>query len=370
MWRPSAAAHSDIVAIPSNRPSVLQRPFGTLPDGTAVDLYSVTNGSIQLQAINFGAIITSLRVPDRRGTPGDVVIGYGRFSPYVHNPSYFGAVVGRYANRIACGRFDLDGTMYQLATNDGTHHLHGGSRGFDQCMWAASLVSDADTASVTFTRTSPSGEEHYPGTLQVAVTYLLTANDTVEIRYEATTDAATVVNLTQHTYFNLGGETCPNVLGHELQIHAKEYLPVDTTLIPTGEMAAVDGTPFDFRAPVPLGTRIQLDYDQLRRGRGYDHTFVLTRRQPDLEAAAELHDPQSGRRLVIATTEPGLQFYAGQLLDGRVTDAHGRRLHRHAGVCLETQHFPDSPNQPQFPPVTLRPHECFASMTTWRFMAT
>lgn len=347
-------------------PHVTSHPFGTMGDGTEIYRYSISNGTMELEAISYGAIITSVRVPDRYGRHGDVVLGHDTLGPYLSNRSYFGAVVGRYANRIARGQFALDGSSYQLATNDGVNHLHGGSVGFDQRVWNATVGETPEGPAITFLRSSPAGEEDYPGTLHVAVSYLVASSNIVTIRYEATTDAPTIVNLTQHTYFNLAGETSRTTLDHELQIHADSYLPVDDTLIPTGELATVAGTPFDFREPACLRRRSTLEHEQLRRGAGFDHTFVLASANGP---AAGLRDPASGRRLEIATTEPGVQFYGGQLLDGRMKAAYGRTLQRHAGLCLETQHFPDSPNQPHFQSVTLRPDERYVSTTTWRFTA-
>jgi aldose 1-epimerase len=345
------------------------RPFGTLPDGGPVDLYSIATEALELDAITYGGIITSLRARDRRGGLADVVLGYDRLEPYFVNTPYFGAIVGRYANRIAEGRFELDGVRYQLATNDGRNHLHGGRRGFDRQLWAATPVRHGDAAGVIFDRTSPAGEEHYPGTLHVVVSYLVAPGGTVTLGYDATTDAPTIVNLTQHTYFNLGGETSTSVLDHDMQIAADEYTPVGSTLIPTGEIASVDGTPFDFRTPARIGHRVLVPHPQLSTAGGFDHNYVLRRSHGELARAAEIRHAPTGRRLTIATIEPGLQFYSGHLLDGRTTGAYGRRFDRHAGLCLETQHFPDSPNHPGFPSATLRPPAQYRSFTTWTFSA-
>jgi aldose 1-epimerase len=348
---------------------VTHRPFGTLPDGRPVELYVIRNNTVELRAITLGGIITSLRVPDRDGLVGDVVLGHATLAPYLNNTAYLGAIVGRYANRIARGRFRLDDVAHQLATNDGPNHLHGGIDGFDRHLWVAAPINGRDGVGVRFERTSPAGEEHYPGTLTVAVTYLVTSGNIVALQYEAETDAPTIVNLTQHTYFNLAGESSTSVLDHDLTIHADSYTPVDTTLIPTGEIAPVNGTPFDFRIPARLRAQLQRHHEQLRRAGGFDHNWVLTRTDETLTPAAELCDLSSGRRLHIATTEPGVQFYAGHLLEPGVTGAYGRTFERHAGLCLETQHFPDSPNQLQFPPATLRPRDRYMSSTTWRFAA-
>jgi aldose 1-epimerase len=351
-------------------PGVTRRSFGTLADGSPIDLYVITKGDVELSAMTYGGIIVSLRVPDRDGRAGDVVLGHETLERYLPNPAYLGAVAGRCANRIANGRFRLDGISYQLAANDGAHHLHGGNRGFDRHVWTALPIREGDDVGVRFSRTSPAGEEHYPGTLQVSVTYLVSISNVIEIRYEAATDAPTIVNLTQHSYFNLAGESSTSVLDHHLTIHADGYTPVDSSLIPTGEIAPVDGTPSDFRNAAAIGERLQRHRhtdEQLRRGRGYDHNFVLAGGGGTLAPAAELFDRTSGRSLTVATTEPGLQFYSGQLLDGRARGAYGRVLGPHAGLCLETQHFPDTPNHPAFPAITLRAGQTYRSTTTWQF---
>jgi aldose 1-epimerase len=345
------------------------QPFGTLPDGSLVERYVIRAGVVELSAITLGAIITSLRVPDRDGHLADVVLGHDTLDPYLNNAPYFGALVGRYANRIARGHLRLGGVEHQLATNEGPHHLHGGWRGFDQHRWAARPIRVAEAAGVTFERVSPAGEEQYPGTLRVAVTYLVTPEGAVTLQYQATTDALTIVNLTQHTYFNLGGERSTQVLDHELTIAADAYIPVGPESIPTGEIASVAGTPFDFRVPRTVGARTRLLDEQQPEAGGFDHTFVLVGRDGELADAASLRDPVSGRRLEVATTEPGVQFYSGHKLDGSITGAYGRVFNRHAGLCLETQHFPDTPHQPLFPPVTLEPEEQYASTTVWRFTA-
>ena len=350
------------------RHPVVSRLFGRLSDGTRVRLYSITNGNVELHATDFGAIITSLHVPDRHGNKSDVVVGYSQLQPYLDNPSYFGAVVGRYANRIAHGRFTLGGTTYQLATNDGRHHLHGGYRGFHLHQWRATPVEEDAGWGVAFTRTSPAGEERYPGTLHATVTYLVSADDTVILRYEAQTDTATIVNLSQHTYFNLGNPgTVSDVLDHELHVAAERYLPIDSTRIPTGRILDVTMTPFDFRTRAGLRDRIAGNDEQLRRAGGFDHTLVVTRASGDLVHVAELVELESGRSMRVATTEPGLHLYSGQLLDGSKTDASGRRLRPHAALCLETQHFPNSPNNAHFPSVTLYPAQRYTSTTTWKF---
>jgi aldose 1-epimerase len=346
---------------------VTVRPFGALPDGRGVDLYSLTADGIELQAMTYGGIITSLKVPDRYGDPGEVVLGHSRVESYLRNAPYFGAIIGRYANRIANGRFVLAGNEHQLAQNDGPNHLHGGWKGFDQKHWDASPFTSAEGTGVTFSRTSPAGEEHYPGTLTCSVTYLLIGPGSVELRYEAVADAPTIVNLSQHTYFNLAGDASPSVLDHELTIHASYYTPVNRTLIPTGQIASVDGTAFDFRQPVTLRHALSATHPQLGIAGGFDHNFILNRRWAGLVRAATLHEPRSGRALQVSTTEPGLQFYDGHLLDGATTGVHGRVFDRYAGLCLETQHYPDSPHHAHFPSVELRPIERHRSTTRWEF---
>jgi aldose 1-epimerase len=353
---------------------VSRRLFGVLPDGRTVELFTIAGAHIELNAITYGGIITSLLVPDRTGQMGDVVLGHAALDDYLRNPAYLGAVVGRYANRIAYGRFVLDGEAHTLATNDNDHHLHGGRYGFDRQLWNAETFESDTEAGVILSRTSPDGEEGYPGALDVTVRYLVPAardadegGRSVVVEYEAACSRPTIVNLTQHTYFNLGGETSASVLDHELQIDADRYTPVDPTLIPTGDLAPVAGTPFDFRSPARIGDRIDLRHQQIRQAKGFDHNFVLADGDRALAPAATLRDRQSGRALSVATTEPGLQFYSGQLLDGRTIGAYRRVHSAHAGLCLETQHFPDSPNHSHFPSVVLRPGHTFRSTTVWRF---
>jgi aldose 1-epimerase len=346
--------------------TVSRHPFATLASGDVVDLIRIGNGSIELSAITYGCIITSLRVPDRHGRMADVVLGFPDFAPYLRNGSYIGALVGRYANRIARGRFELDGVVYQLATNDGPNHLHGGEQGFSRQLWTARLLESADAVGVAFVRTSPAGEDGYPGELRAEVTYSIDCDGIVTLHYTATTNAPTIVNLTQHSYFNLAGETSVTTTDHELTIHAARYTPVGPTLIPSGEIVTVEGTPFDFRRSVRLAERQDPVHPQVRLAGGFDHNFVLTGAKGTLRLAAELFDPHSGRALQVRTTEPGLQFYDGHLLDNRI-GAYGRLFAPHAALCLETQHFPDSPNEPAFPSTTLRPGDFYGSTTTWRF---
>ena len=347
--------------------SVSKASFGTTPDGQAVDVYTLRGaGGMEVRAITFGGIITSIRVPDRRGNLADVALGFNELTPYLRNPPYFGAIIGRYGNRIAKGRFTLGGRTYTLAVNNAPNHLHGGIKGFDKVLWNAMPADGPEGVSVTLTRTSPDGEEGYPGNLQVTVRYVLTDTNELRIDYRATTDKATPVNLTQHSYFNLAADG-GDVLGHELVLHADRYTPVDETLIPTGALAAVEGTPFDFRTPAAIGARIDADHVQLKNGKGYDHNWVLTRTGAGLEPAAAVFEPKTGRTLQVATTEPGIQFYSGNFLDGTISGKEGRVYARRTGFCLETQHFPDSPHHPNFPTTILKPGETYASKTVFTF---
>jgi aldose 1-epimerase len=319
-----------------------------------------------VRLIGYGAIVVSIRTADRHGQFDDIVLGCDDLEGYLNRSRYYGAVVGRYGNRIAKGRFTIDGTTYQLATNNGPNHLHGGIRGFDKVVWtpAGSVGGDGDP-SVALTYTSRAGEEGYPGTLTARVVYMLTARNELVIDYHATTDAPTPVNLTNHSYFNLAGEGRGDILGHRLTLDADRFTPVDDTLIPTGEVAPVDGTPFDFRVETAIGARIDAHHEQLRHGPGYDHNFVLTPAD-GRRRAARVVEPASGRTLEVATTEPGVQFYSGNHLFGQI----GKRGHAYAlrsGLCLETQHFPDSPNQPQFPSTILRPGDTYHSQTVFTF---
>lgn len=348
-------------------------PFGTLPDGTPVEVYTLTNANgLRLRATNYGCIVLSIETPDRAGRMADVALGYPTLAEYLRETPYFGAVVGRYANRIAGGQFTLDGQTYTLAKNNDPGgqpcSLHGGLKGFDKVVWSAKGVEKPGAQGVRFERTSPDSEEGYPGNLRVAVTYWLTDDDEFRIDYEATTDRATPINLAQHTYFNLKGEGQGDILGHELTLHASRFTPVSAGLIPTGELRPVAGTPLDFTAPHAIGARIGADDEQLRYGGGYDHNWVLDRRpEGGLQPAATVYEPTTGRVLEVLTTEPGIQFYCGNFLDGKLTGKSGQPYVHRGGFCLETQHFPDSPNQPAFPSTILRPGETWRSQTVYRF---
>ena len=361
-----AAISSPPPGNPSTSPARTTRAaFGTLPDGTAIELFTVTNGhGVELRAMTYGAIILSLKVPDRAGALDDVVLGYDTAMDYVRNNApHFGAVVGRYANRIAKARFTLDGQTFTLAANNGPNHLHGGPKGFDSVVWRGEALPNG----IAFTYVSADGEEGYPGRLSVRVTYTLTDRDELAVDYQATTDKPTVINLSQHTYFNLAGQAARDVLDHQLQLDADRYTPVDATLIPTGELAPVDGTPFDFRQPATIGSRIDAPHPQIQTGRGYDHNFVVNGQNGQLRHAARVVEPSTGRTLDVATTEPGVQFYSANFLDGSITGKQGRAYRKRFGFCLETQHFPDAPNQPAFPSTVLRPGETFTSRTVFTF---
>ena len=340
--------------------------------GTPVDEVTLKNShGVELHAISYGGIITSLKVPDRAGKPGDIVLGFDQPESYWADPPppFFGAIVGRYGNRIGKGKFTLDGKPYSLATNNGVNHLHGGNKGFDKVLWTITTKDAPEGSQAIFSRTSKDGEEGYPGNLQVRVTYTLTEKNELIVDYHATTDKATPVNLTQHSYFNLAGEGSGDILGHQLTIDADRYTPVDDTLIPTGELAPVQGTPFDFRQPTAIGARIDQDNPQLKNGKGYDHNWVLTRKGTGLQHAARLTDPKSGRTMDVATTEPGLQFYSGNFLDGTIKGKAGHVYAHRSGLCLETQHFPDSPNKPKFPSTILQPGKAYESRTVFTFSA-
>ena len=350
-----------------------RRIFGRLPspDGPSVDEFTLTNAhGIEVRAITYGAIITVIRTPDRSGKLADIVFGFDSLEGYLAQSPYFGAIVGRFANRIAHGQFSLDGVTYHLATNNGPNSLHGGLRGFDKVLWTAEPVQSDSGAGVVFHYLSPNGEEGYPGNVDVRVTYMLTPRDELVVDYTATTDKATPLNLSQHSYWNLHGDGKGNILDHVLTLDASAYTPVDSTLIPTGQIAAVAGTPFDFRSPTAIGARIEQPNKQLRFGKGYDHNWVLDRPAGGgtaLVRAARLVDSTSGRTLEISTSEPGIQFYSGNFLDGTITGKHGVVYGHRAALCLETQHFPDSPNHPNFPSTILRPGETFRSRTVFVF---
>jgi aldose 1-epimerase len=350
-----------------NPSTIARAPFDTVPDGHPVEVITLVNGlGMEVRAMTYGATILSIKVPDARGVLGDVVLGYDSLAGYVRNSPYFGAVVGRYANRIAKGRFTLDGTAYTLAVNNGPNALHGGLRGFDKSVWKPELERSDSSIGVAFTLVSPDGDEGYPGTLTARVTYtLMRARNELVIDYEGVTDKATPVNLTNHSYFNLAGSG--DILGHLLTLDADSFTPVDATLIPTGKIMPVSGTPFDFRTPTAIGARIDAKDEQTRNGGGYDHNFVFNRTGPGLVHVARVTEPVSGRTLDVSTTEPGVQFYSGNFLDGTITGKGGHVYERRNGFCLETQHYPDSPNHANFPSTILRPGSPYRSQTVFSF---
>jgi aldose 1-epimerase len=335
--------------------------------GQPVEQLTLTNkNGVEVRAITYGGIITSIKTPDRAGTTGDIVLGFDSIDGYLAGHPYFGAIIGRYGNRIAKGRFTIDGQEYTLATNNGPNHLHGGIKGFDKQIWNAKILPPmAGQSSVAFTYTSADGEEGYPGALIVEVTYTLNDENELIVDYLARTDKATHVNLTQHSYFNLAGGG--DILGHELTIDADRFTPVDATLIPTGEIASVEGTPFDFRQSTAIGARIDAPHPQIKVGPGYDHNWVLTRSGEGLQHAARVVEPKSGRTLDVSTTEPGMQFYAGNFLDGKLIGKGGQSYGRRSGFCLETQHFPDTPNHANFPTTLVKPGQEYKSRTVFAF---
>ncbi len=347
---------------------IVKSPFGKLPDGTAVDLYTLTNAKGMEAAItNFGGIIVSLKVPDSKGSLGDVTLGFKSFEPYIQNPTFFGALIGRYGNRIANGKFTLDGKTYTLPVNNGPNSLHGGIKGFHKVLWQAKPIEGPKGPALELKYLSKDGEEGYPGNLAVTVTYTLTDANELRIDYAATTDKDTVVNLTNHAYFNLDGDGSGTILDQELQLDASRFTPVDANLIPLGELKPVAGTPFDFTKPHTIGERINAADQQIERGGGYDHNFVINGPAGTLRPAAKAFSPKTGRLMEVLTTEPGMQFYSGNFLDGTLTGKTGAKYVKRTGFCLETQHFPDSPNQPSFPSTVLKPGQEYRSTTVYRF---
>lgn len=346
--------------------SISQAPFGFLPDGRAATLHTLTNpNGLVVKITDFGGIITHIHTPDRDGNLADIVLGYDSVEPYVDDSPYFGALIGRYGNRVCDGRFTLDGKQWQLPVNNGKNHLHGGPDGYHKVLWNALPFQEGDSVGLTLTYRSPDGEQGYPGTLDVVVIYELNSANELVMHFDAVTDKPTPVNLTQHAYFNLAGQG--DILGHELMLAADGFTPIDSTLIPTGEVAPVDGTAFDFRAPRTIGSRINQEDEQLRNGSGYDHNFVLNKKGArGLTLAARVRDPASGRVLELLTEEPGVQFYSGNFLDGTLS-GKGCNYSLRSGFCLEPQHFPDSPNQPAFPNTILRPGEEYATVSIYRF---
>ncbi len=342
--------------------SVTKHAFGRTPDGAAVDIYTLTNSAgMRARIMTYGATLVSLEVPDRDGKLGDITLGYDSLDGYLKVSPYFGATIGRYGNRIGKGRFTLNGVEFKLAANNGQNHLHGGLKGFDKVIWKATPFEDKGSRGVKFEYLSRDGEEGYPGNLSCSVTYTLSDANELRLDYQAVTDKATPVNLTHHSYFNLAGQGRGDILGHELMIKADAFTPVDEGLIPTGKIKPVKGTAMDFLTPHKIGERIDLVPG------GYDHNFVLTRTGQGLELAAQVFEPRSGRVMDVLTTEPGLQFYSGNFLDGTITGKASKIYPQHSGFCLETQHFPDSPNKPNFPSTILRPGQMYKTETIYKF---
>ena len=362
-----------LCAVAQSRPfasesSVHMENFGTLPDGKLVQLYTLRNShGMQVKLTNFGAITVSILVPDKKGHLADVVLGFDNLAGYLENKPYFGATVGRFANRIANGAFTLDGKRYSLPINNGPNSLHGGIKGFNKVVWSAKPLDNKTRPGVTFTYLSKDGEEGYPGDLTTTVTYTLNDSNELAIDYEATTDKPTPINLTNHSYFNLAGEGNGDILGHVLMIPSQQFTPVDKNLIPIGKVATVKGTPLDFTKPTAVGERINDSYQQIVFAGGYDHNFVVGGNGKDLQLVGRMYEPVSGRVLEVLTTEPGMQFYSGNFLDGTVIGKHGHAYPKRSAFSVETQHYPDSPNHPEFPSTILRPGQKFHSKTVFKF---
>ncbi len=349
---------------------VSKQAFGTTADGQAIDLYTLTNkNGMEATIITYGGRVVTLKTPDRNGKLDDVVLGYDKLDGYLKDSAHFGALIGRYGNRIGKASFTLDGARYKLPANDGPNTLHGGPDGFDRVVWQARDVSDGQSQRLELTYLSKDGEEGFPGNLTATVVYALTNSNELRIDYTATTDKDTVVNLTNHSYFNLQGQGVGDILSHELTLNADKCTPVDKVLIPTGELRGVEGTPFDFRKSTAIGARINQNDEQLKFGRGYDMNFVLTSGGGALSPAARVYEPKTGRVMEVLTTEPGIQFYSGNFLDGTAIGKGGKAYPLRSGFCLETQHFPDSPNKPNFPSTELKPGQKYQTTTVYRFSA-
>ena len=342
------------------------KPFGETTDGTAVNLYTLSNNKgAEVGICNYGGLVIYLKVPDRHGRLGDVVLGYDALADYLKDSPYFGALIGRYGNRIAKGKFTLDGKEYTLAVNNGPNALHGGRKGFDKVVWETRLLASLEGPSLELRYVSQDGEEGYPGNLSVMTVYTLTEDNALRIEYTATTDKPTVVNLTHHSYFNLAGGG--DILSHQVMLPADKFTPVDNTLIPTGELRPVDGTPFDFRKATTIGARIGQDDEQLKFGNGYDHNWVINKPMGQLGLMARVSEPSSGRVMEVWSTEPGLQFYSGNFLDGTLKGKGGWVYHFRNGFCMEPQHYPDSPNRPDFPSVVLKPGQVCKNTIIYKF---
>lgn len=351
---------------PATKTGPTSKPFGKTTDGTPVTLYTLTNAhGLEATIINLGGILVSLKTPDRTGKMGDVVLGFDTLEPYFTNGPHFGALIGRYGNRIGLAKFSLDGKEYTLAKNNGENTLHGGTVGFHKKVWTAKPVTRKDGQALELTYVSKDMEEGFPGTLTSTVVYTLTDANELRIEYSAKTDKPTIVNLTNHSYFNLAGTG--DILKHEMMLAADRFTPVDAGLIPTGELKPVEGTPFDFRKPTAIGARIDAADDQIKKGGGYDHNWVLNGKAGTMHLAARVSEPTSGRTMEVTTTEPGVQFYTGNFLDGTLKGKGGTVYQRRAGFCLETQHFPDSPNKASFPSTVLRPGATYSTTTVYKF---
>lgn len=352
-----------------NEPAISKLPFGSTPDGHSVDIYTLRNkNGIEARIMTYGGILVSLKTPDRSGRFDDVTLGYDALDGYLKRNPYFGALVGRYGNRIANGKFSLDGQVYSLATNNnGKNHIHGGVKGFDKVVWTGEAGNTAEGPALRLNYLSRNGEEGYPGNLAVTAVYTLTDQNGVRLDYTATTDKDTICNLTHHSYFNLRGSG--DVLDYLVQINADRFTPINSTLIPTGELQPVEGTPFDFRKPTPIGARINDDNEQLRFANGYDHNWVFDKPAGQLGLAAIVRDQKSGRRMDVLTTEPGMQFYTGNFLDGTIHGKRGETYQKRHGLCMEPQHFPDSPNHPNFPSVVLKPGQVYKNTIIYQFSA-
>ena len=350
------------------KPKITKKPFGKTAEGKAVDIYTLKNSSgAETTIMTYGGTVVSLKVPDKKGSLGDVVLGFDSVADYEKSTSYIGALIGRYGNRIGKGRFTLNGKEYELAVNNSPNHLHGGVKGYDKVVWTANPSTDTNGANVELTYLSRDGEEGYPGNLSIKVIYSLTEKNELKIVYSAMTDKDTVVNLTHHSYFNLSGAGSGDILNHQLTLNADRFTPTDAGSIPNGELRSVKGTPFDFTKSTAIGARINQDDEQLKFGQGYDHNWVLNRTGKGLSLAATVYEATSGRTVQVLTTEPGLQFYSGNFLDGSVKGKDGKDYPRRSAFCLESQHYPDSPNRPKFPSTTLKKGQKYSTTTVYKF---
>jgi len=357
---------TDLSKTSMQKGQIIVKPFGQTKDGTAVSLYTLRNNKgAEAGICNYGGLVIFLKVPDRKGHLGDVVLGYDDLAGYLKETPYFGALIGRYGNRIAKGKFTLDGQEYTLATNNGPNALHGGLKGFDKVVWEPRILASLEGPSLELKYVSKDGEEGYPGTLSVTAVYTLTEDNALKVEFMATTDKDTILNLTHHSYFNLAGKG--DILNHQVMMPADKFTPVDDTLIPTGELKPVEGTPFDFRAPTAIGARIGQDDEQLKFGKGYDHNWVFNKPMGQLGLIASVYEPTSGRVMEVWSTEPGLQFYSGNFLDGTLKGKGGWVYQFRNGFCMEPQHYPDSPNHPNFPSVVLKPGEVYKNTIIYKF---